>query len=51
VLSEAYVLSNITGGEMANMVGQMLENHKINFYENKLPPEGLGYNKTLHITV
>ncbi|XP_070004304.1 uncharacterized protein [Nicotiana sylvestris] len=50
ILSEAYVPSNITGGEMANMVGQVLESHKITFHEDELPPEGLGHNKTLHIT-
>ncbi|XP_070014307.1 uncharacterized protein [Nicotiana sylvestris] len=51
VLSEAYVPSNITGGEMDNMVGQVLESHKITFHEDELPPEGLGHNKALHITV
>ncbi|XP_070008604.1 uncharacterized protein [Nicotiana sylvestris] len=51
VLSEAYVLSNITGGEMANMVGQVLESHKITFHEDELPPEGLSHNTTLHITM
>ncbi|XP_070007473.1 uncharacterized protein [Nicotiana sylvestris] len=50
VLSEAYVPSNITGGEIANMVGQVLESHKITFHEDELPPEGLGHNKALHIT-
>ncbi|XP_075108899.1 uncharacterized protein LOC142180732 [Nicotiana tabacum] len=50
VLSEAYVPSNITGGEIANMVGQVLEIHKIIFHEDELPPEGLGHNKALHIT-
>ncbi|XP_070022590.1 uncharacterized protein [Nicotiana sylvestris] len=38
ILSEAYVPSNITGGEMANMVGQVLESHKITFHEDELPP-------------
>ncbi|XP_070013322.1 uncharacterized protein [Nicotiana sylvestris] len=51
VLSEAYVPSNITGEEMANMVGQVLESHKITFHEDELPPEGLGHNKALHITM
>ncbi|XP_070030634.1 uncharacterized protein [Nicotiana sylvestris] len=51
ILSEAYVPSNITGGEMADMVGQVLESHKITFHEDELPPEGLGHNKALHITV
>ncbi|XP_070003237.1 uncharacterized protein [Nicotiana sylvestris] len=41
VLSEAYVSSNITGGEMANMIGHVLESHKITFHEDELPPEGL----------
>ncbi|XP_070010861.1 uncharacterized protein [Nicotiana sylvestris] len=50
ILSEAYVLSNITGGEMANMVGKVLESHKITFHEDELPPEGLGHNKAMHIT-
>ncbi|XP_070019778.1 uncharacterized protein [Nicotiana sylvestris] len=50
ILSEAYVPSNITGGEIANMVGQVLESHKITFHEDELPPEGLGHNKALHIT-
>ncbi|XP_070022967.1 uncharacterized protein [Nicotiana sylvestris] len=51
VLNEAYVPSNITSEEVANMVGQDLESHKITFYEDELPPEGLGHNKTLHIIV
>ncbi|XP_070030026.1 uncharacterized protein [Nicotiana sylvestris] len=50
ILSEAYVPSNITGGEIANIVGQVLESHKITFHEDELPPKGLGHNKTLHIT-
>ncbi|XP_070010727.1 uncharacterized protein [Nicotiana sylvestris] len=36
---------------MANMVGQVLESHKITFHEDELPPEGLSHNKALHITV
>ncbi|XP_070054573.1 uncharacterized protein [Nicotiana tomentosiformis] len=36
---------------MANMVGQVLESHKITFHEDALLPEGLIHNKTLHITV
>ncbi|XP_070039675.1 uncharacterized protein [Nicotiana tomentosiformis] len=51
VLSEAYVPADITSGEMANMVGQVLESHKITFYEDELPPEGLSHNRALHITV
>ncbi|XP_070036159.1 uncharacterized protein [Nicotiana tomentosiformis] len=51
VLSEAYVPAGITSGEMANMVGQVLESHKITFHEDELPPEGLSHNKVLHITV
>ncbi|XP_070020005.1 uncharacterized protein [Nicotiana sylvestris] len=51
ILSKAYVPSNITGGEMANMVGQVLESHKITFHEDELPPEGLSHNKALHITL
>ncbi|XP_070013639.1 uncharacterized protein [Nicotiana sylvestris] len=35
---------------MANMVGQVLESHKITFHEDELSPEGLGHNKALHIT-
>ncbi|XP_070007483.1 uncharacterized protein [Nicotiana sylvestris] len=31
------------------MVGQVLEIHKITFYEDELPPEWLGHNKELHI--
>ncbi|XP_070015019.1 uncharacterized protein [Nicotiana sylvestris] len=50
ILTKAYVPSNITRGEMANMVGQVLESHKITFHEDELPPEGLGHNKALHIT-
>ncbi|XP_070022847.1 uncharacterized protein [Nicotiana sylvestris] len=41
VLSEAYVPNNITGREMANMVGQVLESHKIVFHEDELPPGGV----------
>ncbi|XP_070041398.1 uncharacterized protein [Nicotiana tomentosiformis] len=51
VLSEAYVPADITSREMANMVEQVLESHKITFHEDELPPEGLGHNKALHITV
>ncbi|XP_070004737.1 uncharacterized protein [Nicotiana sylvestris] len=51
VLSEAYVPNNITSGEMANMVGQVLESHKIIFHEDEQPPEGLNHNQALHITV
>ncbi|XP_070045144.1 uncharacterized protein [Nicotiana tomentosiformis] len=51
VLSEAYAHTNITSGEMANMVGQILESHKIAFHEDELQPEGLSYNRALHITV
>ncbi|XP_070034334.1 uncharacterized protein [Nicotiana tomentosiformis] len=51
VLSEAYVLAGITSGEMANMVGQVLESHKITFHEDELPPEGRSHNWALHITV
>ncbi|XP_070015159.1 uncharacterized protein [Nicotiana sylvestris] len=51
VLSEAYVPSNITGEEMANMVGLVLESHEITFYEDEQPPEGPGHNKALHITI
>ncbi|XP_070019516.1 uncharacterized protein [Nicotiana sylvestris] len=51
VLSEAYLPSNISGKEMANMLGQVLESHKITFHEDELSPKGLGHNKALHITV
>ncbi|XP_070050040.1 uncharacterized protein [Nicotiana tomentosiformis] len=51
VLSEAYVPANVTSGEMANMVGLVLESHKIIFHEDELPPEGLSHNRALHITV
>ncbi|XP_075084863.1 uncharacterized protein LOC142168102 [Nicotiana tabacum] len=50
VLSEAYVPIGITNGEMDNMVGQVLESHKITFHEDKLPSEALNHNKVLHIT-
>ncbi|XP_070004538.1 uncharacterized protein [Nicotiana sylvestris] len=36
---------------MANMVGQVLESHKITFHEDELLLERLGHNKALHITV
>ncbi|XP_070049549.1 uncharacterized protein [Nicotiana tomentosiformis] len=51
VLSESYVPTNITSGEIANMVGQVLKSHKITFHEDELPPEGLSHNMALHITV
>ncbi|XP_070019613.1 uncharacterized protein [Nicotiana sylvestris] len=51
VLSEAYVSTNITSGEMSNMVEHVLESHKITFREDELPPEGLSHNIALHITV
>ncbi|XP_070015456.1 uncharacterized protein [Nicotiana sylvestris] len=42
---------NITIGEMANMVGQVLESHKITFHKDELPPEGLSHNRALHTIV
>ncbi|XP_070014379.1 uncharacterized protein [Nicotiana sylvestris] len=51
VMNEAYVPNNITDGEMANMVGKVLESHKIIFHEDELPPEGLNHNRASHITV
>nr|XP_009803088.1 PREDICTED: uncharacterized protein LOC104248519 [Nicotiana sylvestris] len=36
---------------MANMVGQVLESHKITFHEDELPPKGLSHNRALHITM
>ncbi|XP_070041198.1 uncharacterized protein [Nicotiana tomentosiformis] len=51
VLNEVYVPNNITSGEMANMVGQVLESHNSTFHEDELPPEGLSHNMALHITV
>ncbi|XP_070007941.1 uncharacterized protein [Nicotiana sylvestris] len=33
------------------MVGQVLEIHKITFYEDEPPLEGLGHNKVLHVNV
>ncbi|XP_075083367.1 uncharacterized protein LOC142167110 [Nicotiana tabacum] len=36
---------------MANMVGQVLESHRITFHEDELPLEGLSHNRALHITV
>ncbi|XP_070022342.1 uncharacterized protein [Nicotiana sylvestris] len=36
---------------MANMVGQVLEIHKITFHEDEMPLEGLSHNRALHITV
>ncbi|XP_070056976.1 uncharacterized protein [Nicotiana tomentosiformis] len=51
VLSEAYVPVGITSGEMASMVRQVLESHKINFHKDELPPEGLSHNRALHITM
>ncbi|XP_070052385.1 uncharacterized protein [Nicotiana tomentosiformis] len=51
VLNEAYVPNNITSGEMAKMVGKVLESHKITFHEDELPPEGLSHNRALQIMV
>ncbi|XP_070013539.1 uncharacterized protein [Nicotiana sylvestris] len=51
LLNEAYVPNNITSGEMANMVGQVLERDKLTSHEDELPPKGLSYNMALHITV
>ncbi|XP_070054289.1 uncharacterized protein [Nicotiana tomentosiformis] len=39
VLREEYVHVGITIGEMENIVGQVLETHKITFHKNELPPE------------
>ncbi|XP_070036216.1 uncharacterized protein [Nicotiana tomentosiformis] len=51
VMSKAYVPTDITSGEMENMVGQVPKSHKITFHEDELPPEGLSHNRALHITV
>ncbi|XP_075102682.1 uncharacterized protein LOC142177533 [Nicotiana tabacum] len=51
VLSKAYVPNYITCREMVNMVGQVLESHKIIFHEDDLTPEELNHNRALHITV
>ncbi|XP_070044972.1 uncharacterized protein [Nicotiana tomentosiformis] len=51
VLSEAYVPAGITSGELANMVGQVLESHKITLHEDELPLEWLSHNRVLHITM
>ncbi|XP_075091546.1 uncharacterized protein LOC142171748 [Nicotiana tabacum] len=49
VLSEAYVPADITSGKMKNMMGQVLDTHKITFHKVELPPEGVSHNKALHI--
>ncbi|XP_070046251.1 uncharacterized protein [Nicotiana tomentosiformis] len=36
---------------MANMVGKVLERHKITFHEDELSPERLSHNRAQHITV
>lgn len=51
VLNEAYVSNSITSGEIANMVGKVLQNHKITFHKDELPLEGLSHNRPLHITI
>ncbi|XP_070032585.1 uncharacterized protein [Nicotiana tomentosiformis] len=36
---------------MDNIVGKVLESHKITFHEDELPPERLSHNRALYITV
>ncbi|XP_060175420.1 uncharacterized protein LOC132606099 [Lycium barbarum] len=51
VLNEAYVPAETSSEKFSAMVGEVLEAHKVSFHENELPPEGLGHNKALNITV
>ncbi|KAJ8539408.1 hypothetical protein K7X08_013660 [Anisodus acutangulus] len=51
VLKEAYVLRETIGEKLSALVGQILEVHKVFFHDKELPPEGLGHNKALNITV
>ncbi|XP_070018100.1 uncharacterized protein [Nicotiana sylvestris] len=51
VLNEAYLPNNIICREMTNMVGKVLESHKITYHEDELLPEGLSHNRALHITM
>ncbi|KAJ8562448.1 hypothetical protein K7X08_011739 [Anisodus acutangulus] len=51
VLKEAYVPRETTGEKLSALVGQILEAHKVSFHDKELPPEGLGHNKALNITV
>ena len=51
VLSEAYVPAETTSESFSAMVGQVLEANKVSFHEDELPPEGLGHNRALNITV
>ncbi|XP_069147092.1 uncharacterized protein [Solanum lycopersicum] len=51
ILGEAYVPSNITHGEVSQMVGQVFEAYKISFHKDELPLEGTTHNKALYISV
>ncbi|XP_059310139.1 uncharacterized protein LOC132061316 [Lycium ferocissimum] len=51
VLTEAYVPAETSSEKFSAMVGEILEAHRVSFHEDELPPEGLGHNKALNITV
>ena len=51
IFGEAYVPSNITHGEVSQMVGQVFEAYKISFHKDELPLEGTTHNKALYISV
>ncbi|XP_059289021.1 uncharacterized protein LOC132042521 [Lycium ferocissimum] len=51
VLNEAYVPAETSSEKFSAMVGEVLEAHKVSFHDDELPPEGLGHNKALNITV
>ncbi|XP_047253011.1 uncharacterized protein LOC124887407 [Capsicum annuum] len=51
VLNEAYVPTEMTSENLSALVGQVLEANIVSFHEDELPPEGLGHNRALNITV
>ncbi|XP_060178843.1 uncharacterized protein LOC132609024 [Lycium barbarum] len=51
VLNEASVPAETSSEKLSAMVGEVLEAHKVSFHDDELPPEGLGHNKALNITV
>ena len=51
ILNEAYVPAETSSEKLSAMVGEILEAHRVSFHNDELPPEGLGHNKALNITI
>ena len=51
IFGEAFVPSNITHGEVSQMVGNVFEAYKIFFHKDELPIERTTHNKAQYILV